>query len=863
MITRPVNYLIFSAAVVFVSILIFPFPIRLLEMYSRSGEYDLASEQADIIIQKEGDNRSSLGFMAAQASLSGDPARLIHYMKRLERVSLSRPLTLQRMAEIYMWSGQPQEAIQVLEQKLKQEPGDQGSLMQLTGLYQLMDKPEKLALVLKARLAKKPDDAKLRDWLLSVYSSVGDIDSGVALRLEIMKRQPKDQQNIVRLGGLYLASGQTVEGLTRLGALLERQPDNRAAAGAMLALLLDAGDSRKWAQYKSPLLKALGGAKGLAEQLAQESIAQDRAGVGAWMLAELAQQNPQEPGILVQAVDLYRRNDQTASAAQLINGMADLNPDDPGLARTQAELALESGDNTSALESLRRYVQLDSGDRKAWEQLYQVASWSDKPDGAIAARQLRLRLFPQDAQALDSLAGLAWEAGRYDLAKRALKRLADLKPKNQAYQTRLAELDQAIAWQKRQSQPGAPTDQARKPAQKQDLLLAHAGRMPPAAEAPRPVEAAEAPDEPAPAKAKDNADIPRAVVDPESAPEAAFGQGAELKKASPAAKNAPAAKSPAPLAQAKQAQANTGTHTEEPETPQEPSLPEDIDSLRRLARANPADREVFRAYLDAVAGGQAGKADFTYLQNLVKGATGQARLRAIADALVSGDRVPQALFAVEKLARMRPADIKLRMELAKYYSWTDNSRKRLGVLKELAVLQPDNAEIRRELFEAAVAAGDPKMILDHGGWLLRRGKLKTGQSLDLADAYIKTGQQVKALKMCRSLLSQKASGQELARAGWIAMDQGRPDLARALFGQAAKMTPGNPDYYKNLASAQAASGQAERAVLSMRAYTRRSKDYEAHYMLGEILNGLGRKNEAEIEFEKAYALLAKGREAVK
>ena len=54
MISRPLNYAIFTLVIIITSIIVFPYPIRLLEMYSAAGEFDLASLQAAEMLEKEG-----------------------------------------------------------------------------------------------------------------------------------------------------------------------------------------------------------------------------------------------------------------------------------------------------------------------------------------------------------------------------------------------------------------------------------------------------------------------------------------------------------------------------------------------------------------------------------------------------------------------------------------------------------------------------------------------------------------------------------------------------------------------------------------------------------------------------------------
>ena len=52
-----------------------------------------------------------------------------------------------------------------------------------------------------------------------------------------------------------------------------------------------------------------------------------------------------------------------------------------------------------------------------------------------------------------------------------------------------------------------------------------------------------------------------------------------------------------------------------------------------------------------------------------------------------------------------------------------------------------------------------------------------------------------------------------------------------------------------------AQGRPEQAVSSLRAYLRRHEDFEARFILGELLMNMGRRDEALEEFAKAEALI--------
>ena len=92
-------------------------------------------------------------------------------------------------------------------------------------------------------------------------------------------------------------------------------------------------------------------------------------------------------------------------------------------------------------------------------------------------------------------------------------------------------------------------------------------------------------------------------------------------------------------------------------------------------------------------------------------------------------------------------------------------------------------------------------------------------------------------------------------AGQAALGLEAHRLAQALFRTALDKAPDDLSPLKSLALSQMALGRPEQAVSSLRAYLRRREDFETRFILGELLMGLGRREEALTEFAKAEALI--------
>jgi tetratricopeptide (TPR) repeat protein len=766
MISRPLNYLIFTAVIVVISVIVFPFPIRLLEMYSAAGEFDLASEQAAKMLKEEGDARPAFNFMASRAAAEGDPDSLVLYLLRLGRVSVNKPQTYQRLSDVYMWMGKPEQAVNALESKLVIEPGDQKALLDLTDMYQTMDQPDSLARIVEMRLALKPDDLDLTNYLASLQSLLGNFNREIELRRRILDLDPKDHGNLRRLGGLYLATGQTQKGLDEFIKLMDQDPGNTTLAEAALALVVGGASKTHWLKLKDRIIAAMGDYGEVLHQAAHTALANDRADFGAWLVSQLVLEHPRDIAALDLAVELYRRNNQTAQAVDLVERISLEQPDNPALLERLVRLNLEINNSRAAFIALKGLLTLRPDSPREWEQFLKVATWTKDSNDELAALRMRLQHAPRDVKALKRLIDLAQDLGKAQEAKDALIRLAKL-GKVKDYKKRLASLERRIKYGSLKPQPIGETPK--------DAAQRAGGRESAAKQTP-----------------------------PEMAP---------------------------------------------------PELPEDLESIRAMLTKDPRDAELLDHYLKVASYTPLESKDIAHLKKLAENSKDHGLLKRVGKALVAGNKVPHAIPVIEKLARLRPKDGAVRRDLAKYYSWTDQSHKRLLVLLELVELDPQSHQLRLEVVAAALSLGKHQVALEHALWLRERGKLDHEGHLTLAEAYVLQDQKQGALDICGELLKLNAAPKLLARAGEIALGLERPRLARALFAAAMRKAPGQHLYLKQMALAEMALGRAEKAVLLMQAYTRRHRDYEAHYLLGEYLASLGRKAEAQNQFLQAQNLM--------
>ena len=138
----------------------------------------------------------------------------------------------------------------------------------------------------------------------------------------------------------------------------------------------------------------------------------------------------EDPALLGRLLDLYQRQGQMESAAQVVVKLLAMRPDDPQLLERLARLyeLLERWEEaTVVLERLSQV--LAEGERApVWLRLAQALLKSDKKDQALAAVQRAVDLRPQDANAWRVLAEIKGQIGDAAGALEAQRRTALLAP---------------------------------------------------------------------------------------------------------------------------------------------------------------------------------------------------------------------------------------------------------------------------------------------------------------------------------------------------------------------------------------------------------------------------------------------------
>ncbi len=782
MIAKPRNYLLFTAAVVGVGLAVFPYPQRLFEMYLAVGRLELAEKQASIVINTQGGNRRVLSFLARQAEKAGDPEVLIDYYRRMIEIDPKNPANYQHLADTYIWSGQPDLATSVLEDKLKLTPGDLKTLWRLADLYVLLDRPKDLIRVDERLLDYAEDKTAIAQRLAYHYSLAGMIDKELALRRELAGLEPDDKPNLRRLAELFEMAGLGREGLTYFAARLRRDPHDPELARLALGLAVAAGGLADWEKAAQDLERALGGRRKLAAALVEAARARNRTAFAGRILADYALAHPDQTWLAEAAVELFKEADALDQAVELLRKLTRARPGDERLALKTARLELENNDPAGAYDTLSRLVEARPQAEEAWRELLRIAGWTGRPDDERRALVKRLEHRPDDLAALERLAAAAMAEQAWPEAEKALRRLTAARPKEARYWRMLGRLYQ---WSERPkmarraylklAELGAANEEEKD-------FLARTAPPPPAVGAAKPPPAVEVEPEPPLTLARLRARLQKKPGDRRTL--SAYLEMAGYTELAP--------EDVAFLRR-------LAKRTDRPELLERigrvflarDMVAEALPPFEKLARLRPGDRKILRElaqYYDW-AGRPAGKLKALERLIALSPADAELRLSAARSAVALGDDKAAAshYLWLEEHARLAPAE---RAYLADLLARTGQKSLSLALCRK--ILSAVAADAR-----TLQTAGETALRLDSfrlAAALLKAARRKDPGRIELlkplAQAELALGRKERAAAVLRLYVRSKPDYEALFQLGEILLSLGRRREAMARFAQAEKLIAG-------------------------------------------------------------------------
>jgi tetratricopeptide (TPR) repeat protein len=215
----------------------------LARIYIFKKDYQSAEDQLRKIIEIDPSDaraRADLGdfYMALK-----DTGRAGGEYVALKRDIPENPLGYLKMSKFYAKQGQPDKALEALENGYRQNPRSAGLLTALIQEYVHQKKHNEAVALCKERIQKTPGDVFSYNLLGWTYSEMQDYKMAESTLLKAIEMYPLWPAPHNNLAGVYLAQGKKNEAIEKYEATLKKNPRN---AGAYLSLALLYENSREY-----------------------------------------------------------------------------------------------------------------------------------------------------------------------------------------------------------------------------------------------------------------------------------------------------------------------------------------------------------------------------------------------------------------------------------------------------------------------------------------------------------------------------------------------------------------------------------------------------------------------------------------
>ncbi|MFQ5963614.1 MAG: tetratricopeptide repeat protein [Candidatus Scalinduaceae bacterium] len=229
------------------------------------------------------------------------------------------------------------------------------------------------------------------------------------------------------------------------------------------------------------------------------------------------------------------------------------------------------------------------------------------------------------------------------------------------------------------------------------------------------------------------------------------------------------------------------------------------------------------------------------------------------NAFVEMEDLKKGIKYLERASDLKPDDAKLRKKLAKYYGWVGSMDKKIVELEYLDSVGQLDKEEKILLAQAYLDRNDGVKALKYLKHYQKEDILQRKGGLMLAMAFELSGKNESAIKIYKRLAKENMQDAAfLARLGNQALWINHEDIALSFFKSALKKDKNNLLALKRSAQIYAGQNNINMAIKLYAYYNRLNPDdYEAHFQLGELFFVNERKANAFKEYKRSLKLIRK------
>ncbi|MCP5110374.1 MAG: tetratricopeptide repeat protein, partial [bacterium] len=286
---------------------------------------------------------------------------LVVYRQGLERSPDRLNLFRKKMSRVYASSGEPAEALALVNQVLDDSPNDAGALAARGTLRLREGDPAELDAAiddLRLSVAQKPTDPKLRYHLAVSYLRAGDLRKGLEQLQEAVRLRPAYVAALYQLAIAQKRAGQAAKStatVERILRLRPKHPDARVLLAQQQLVSGRPGDTRK---TLGGVLQDFPKHRGAAIARAKLDLREKRYGEAEAHYRALVQQYPDNNEAFLGLVTSLIVQRKLGEAEQLLRAAIAVTPNKLALHQSLANLMVVRKDHAAATEALSSLVNL-------------------------------------------------------------------------------------------------------------------------------------------------------------------------------------------------------------------------------------------------------------------------------------------------------------------------------------------------------------------------------------------------------------------------------------------------------------------------------------------------------------------------
>jgi tetratricopeptide (TPR) repeat protein len=403
-------------------------PLVLAQVYVHQQQPKLAVETLEVLLSKDPESIAGHQLMGDALSYQQEfSAAIEHFRSALAIAPENNSLKL-RLAMSLIQLGRKDEAIEVLEALLKQQPDVTLAQLYLARLYLGKKQIDKASLIYHQLLQSQP--AQLQAIL--EYGKIleqQDQDAALELYHNYLAENPRAAAVRQQLAQYYLAKHQLGEALAQFQVVRQQYPDNLQIINhiGLIQLELEAwGDAEKTFRQ---LLQTDNQQGRNRYYLAMAFSGQGKREEAISVLEPIHEDSPVYPEAALQLTYLYKQNGQNDRAISLLRQMIKQDIQTPDVYYYLVAFLGDLGEQKQATEAARAGIEKNPADTQL---LYQLGVLYEKQNMRQAAVETMEKILLLDDAHVDALNFLAYDQAEsgldLDLALTRAKKALAIKP---------------------------------------------------------------------------------------------------------------------------------------------------------------------------------------------------------------------------------------------------------------------------------------------------------------------------------------------------------------------------------------------------------------------------------------------------